>query len=114
MRTRVRLLAHGKRWGMFFRDGWNLFDFIIVAASLLPQVGAFATVARLARLLRVARLLSVSPELRLIVTTMLHSIPRWATSLYCCRCYSTCTALSAITSSTSMTLHTGARSGDRC
>ena len=110
----VRLLAHGKRWDMFFRDGWNLFDFIIVAASLLPQVGAFTTVARLARLLRVARLLSVSPELRLIVTTMLHSIPRWATSLYCCRCYSTCTALSAITSSTSMTLHPGARSGDRC
>jgi voltage-gated sodium channel len=70
----VRLLAHGKRWGMFFRDGWNLFYFI-VAALLLPQVGAFATVARLARLLRVARLLSVSPELRLIVTTMLHSIP---------------------------------------
>ncbi len=71
----VRLLAHGPRWGTFFRDGWNLFDFLIVAASLLPQVGAFATVARLARLLRVARLLSVSPQLRLIVTTMLHSIP---------------------------------------
>jgi voltage-gated sodium channel len=71
----VRLLAHGPRWGTFFRDGWNLFDFLIVAASLLPQVGAFATVARLARLLRVARLLSVSPELRLIITTMLHSIP---------------------------------------
>jgi voltage-gated sodium channel len=71
----IRLLAHGKRWDMFFRDGWNLFDFTIVATSLLPQVGAFATVARLARLLRVARLLSVSPELRLIITTMLHSIP---------------------------------------
>jgi voltage-gated sodium channel len=71
----IRLLAHGPRWGTFFRDGWNVFDFTIVAASLLPQVGAFATVARLARLLRVARLLSVSPALRLIITTMLHSIP---------------------------------------
>ena len=71
----VRLLAHGRQWGAFFRDGWNLFDFAIVTASLLPQVGAFATVARLARLLRVARLLSVSPALRLIITTMLRSIP---------------------------------------
>ena len=71
----VRLLAHWPRPGGFFRDGWNVFDFTIVMASLLPQVGAFATVARLARLLRVARLISVSPELRLIITTMLHSIP---------------------------------------
>jgi hypothetical protein len=44
----VRLLAHGPRWGTFFRDGWNLFDFIIVAASLLPQVGAFAVVSGIA------------------------------------------------------------------
>ena len=71
----VRLLAHWPRLGRFFRDGWNIFDFAIVTASLLPQVGAFATVARLARLLRVARLISVSSELRLIITTMLRSIP---------------------------------------
>ncbi|MBM3264073.1 MAG: ion transporter [candidate division Zixibacteria bacterium] len=71
----VRLVAHWPRLGRFFRDGWNVADFLIVTASLLPQVGAFATVARLARLLRVARLLSASPELRLIISTMLRSIP---------------------------------------
>jgi hypothetical protein len=54
----IRLAAHWPRPGRFFRDGWNVFDFLIVAASLLPQTGAFAMVARLARLLRVARLLS--------------------------------------------------------
>lgn len=71
----VRLLAHWPNVLRFFRNGWNLFDFAVVGASLLPQAGAFATVARLARLLRVTRLVSVFPELRLIVNTMLKSIP---------------------------------------
>lgn len=50
-------------------------DFLVVAASLLPQAGAFAMVASLARLMRVARLVSVFPELRLIIGTMIRSIP---------------------------------------
>lgn len=71
----VRMAACLPRLHMFFASGWNLFDFTVVAFSLLPQTGAFAMVARLARLLRVTRLVSVSSELRLIVTTMLKSIP---------------------------------------
>lgn len=71
----VRLVAHWPRLGRFFRDGWNVFDLLVVTASLLPQAGAFAMVARLARLMRVTRLVSVFPELRLIVSTMLRSIP---------------------------------------
>lgn len=71
----VRLLASWPRPLAFFRDGWNVFDFVVVVASLLPQAGAFAMVARLARLLRVARLVSIFPELRLIIGTMLRSIP---------------------------------------
>ncbi len=71
----VRLLACWPRPLAFFRDGWNVFDFAVVAASLLPQAGTFAMVARLARLLRVTRLVSVFPELRLIISTMLRSIP---------------------------------------
>jgi voltage-gated sodium channel len=71
----VRILACWPRPLTFFRDGWNVFDFVVVAASLLPQAGAFAMVARLARLLRVTRLVSVFPELRLIIGTMLRSIP---------------------------------------
>ena len=71
----VRLLARWPRIFQFFRDGWNCFDFAVVAISLLPAVGPFATVARLARVLRVARVLSSFPELRLIVSTMLRSIP---------------------------------------
>ena len=71
----IRLVAHWPRPLAFFRDGWNAFDFLVVAASLLPQAGTFAIVARLARLLRVTRLVSVFPELRLIIGTMLRSIP---------------------------------------
>jgi voltage-gated sodium channel len=70
----IRLVAYLPRPLDFFRDGWNVFDFVIVAVSLLPAGGNFATVARLARLLRVLRLVSVFPELRLIVGTMLRSL----------------------------------------
>jgi voltage-gated sodium channel len=71
----VRVLAHWPRLAAFFRSGWNVFDFTVVAASLLPQAGPFAMVARLARLLRVTRLVSAFPELRLIIGTMVRSIP---------------------------------------
>jgi voltage-gated sodium channel len=71
----IRILACWPRPFAFFRNGWNVFDFAVVAASLLPQAGAFAMVARLARLMRVARLVSVFPELRLIIGTMVRSIP---------------------------------------
>ncbi len=71
----IRLVAFWPRPLRFFTDGWNVFDFAVVAASLLPQSGTFAMVARLARLLRVTRLVSVFPELRLVVSTMLRSIP---------------------------------------
>ncbi len=71
----LRLLAFWPRPAAFFRDGWNVFDFTIVAFSLLPQSGPLATLARLARLLRAARLATALPELRLIVSTMLRSIP---------------------------------------
>lgn len=74
----IRWAACGFRLGRFLRDGWNLFDFLVIAVSLLPGVGPFATVARIARILRVARLVSISPKLRLIVGTMTRSIPSLA------------------------------------
>jgi voltage-gated sodium channel len=71
----IRVAACWPRPAAFFRSGWNVFDFVVVAASLLPQAGAFAMVARLARLMRVTRLVSAFPELRLIIGTMVRSIP---------------------------------------
>ncbi|MCO6431948.1 MAG: ion transporter [Deltaproteobacteria bacterium] len=71
----IRLLSYQPKVGRFFRDGWNLYDFTIVALSTLPLTGAFINVARLARVLRITRLISYSPELKLIVSAMLKSIP---------------------------------------
>jgi len=71
----LRIAAEWPRPLAFFRGGWNLFDFTIVAASLLPEAGPAATVARVARIMRVGRLVSALPELRLIIGTMLRSIP---------------------------------------
>ena len=77
----IRLLAYWPRLSAFFGSGWNVFDFSIVTASLLPVIGPLATIARLARILRIARLLSAISELRLIVGTMLRSIPSMANVL---------------------------------
>lgn len=71
----IRLAAQWPRPLAFFRDGWNVFDFTVVTVSLLPVSGPFANVARLARILRVSRLVSLFPDLRLIIGTMLRSIP---------------------------------------
>ena len=77
----VRILAYWPRLTAFFGNGWNVFDFSVVTASLLPVIGPLATIARLARILRIARLLSAVSELRLIVGTMLRSVPSMANVL---------------------------------
>ncbi|MCF6338196.1 MAG: ion transporter [Gammaproteobacteria bacterium] len=71
----LKIIAVAPRFRLYFGDGWNLFDFSIVVLSLIPATGEYAMIARLARLLRVARLLSTIPELRLIINTLVRSIP---------------------------------------
>ena len=71
----LKMAAHHPRIHRYFADGWNVFDFTIIVISLVPGTGALATVARLARLMRVLRLISALPELRLIVSTLMRSIP---------------------------------------
>ncbi|MEZ5560716.1 MAG: ion transporter [Pseudomonadales bacterium] len=71
----LKMAAVYPRLARYFGDGWNLFDFSIIVVSLIPATGELATLARLARLLRVLRLVSSLPELRLIVSTLIRSIP---------------------------------------
>ena len=71
----LKMLALAPRAHRYFRDGWNIFDFSIIVLSLVPAVGPFAVVARMARLMRLLRLISVVPELRLLVNTLVRSIP---------------------------------------
>lgn len=70
----VRLVAFGSRPDRFFREGWNIFDFLIVAASFAPGIRENATLLRLVRLLRVLRLISVMPDLRVILTGLVRSL----------------------------------------
>ena len=58
-----------------FGNGWNLFDFAIVVFSLIPTTGEYALIARTIRLLRVLRLITAVPELRLIISTLVRSLP---------------------------------------
>ncbi len=71
----LKIYAVAPQFKRYFGDGWNLFDFSIVVFSLIPFAGQFAMIGRLLRLLRVARLVSALPELRLIVSTLLKTIP---------------------------------------
>ena len=71
----LKMTAVAPRLQDYFKSGWNIFDFSIIVLALMPGTGEFAMVARMARLLRVVRLISVIPELRLIVETLMRSIP---------------------------------------
>ena len=71
----IKLVAVSPRFDRYFRDGWNLFDFIVLVFALVPDTGQFALIARLVRLLRVLRLVTVVPQLRIIVATLVRSLP---------------------------------------
>lgn len=60
----------------FFKSGWNIFDTIIVIGSLVPSGGTGVLLARLLRVFRVLRLVSMVPELRLLINALLKAIPR--------------------------------------
>ncbi len=58
----------------FFRDGWNVFDIVIVIAALIPASNGIGPVLRILRVFRVLRLVKAIPELRMIVTVLLRSV----------------------------------------
>lgn len=61
------------RWN-FFRSGWNVFDFAIVAIAWLPAGSGFS-ILRALRILRAMRLLSVVPQMRRVISAIGHSLP---------------------------------------
>ncbi len=67
----ARFFAHGLR---FFRDPWNVFDFVIVGLALAPATTGFA-VLRALRVLRVLRIISAVPKMRMVVRALLSAIP---------------------------------------
>ncbi|WP_074405937.1 ion transporter [Aquimarina megaterium] len=71
----VKVIAEGRKPWLYFTDGWNVFDFIIVAAAFLPFGGSSIAILRLLRLLRVLKLIKALPKLQMLVGALLKSIP---------------------------------------
>jgi voltage-gated sodium channel len=68
-------LVH-KGW-RFFKEGWNVFDFVVVGIALVPAAGPF-TVLRALRILRTLRLLSVVPQMRVVIQALFGALPAMA------------------------------------
>jgi voltage-gated sodium channel len=71
----LRIASYGSRPQDFFRNGWDVFDFFVVAAAFVPGVRESSTLLRLARLLRVVRIFRVLPDLRILVIGVVRSLP---------------------------------------
>lgn len=71
----VRFIAQGHTLA-FFKKGWNVFDSLIVAISLIPiEDSEMVLLARLVRIFRVLRLVSVIPELRILISALIKALP---------------------------------------
>ena len=67
----ARIYAHGRD---FWRDPWNIFDFLVIGIALIPATGNLA-VLRSLRILRALRLISAVSSMRRVVSGLLKAIP---------------------------------------
>jgi voltage-gated sodium channel len=70
-----RFASYWPRPWLFFRNGWNIFDFIVIGIAFVPGVAENSTLLRLVRLLRVVRLVRVLPDLRVLLLGVWRSVP---------------------------------------
>lgn len=72
----IRFIAEPNKKG-FFRNGWNVFDTLVVVISLIPiNDSEMALLARLVRVFRVLRMVSIVPELRILINSLLKALPQ--------------------------------------
>lgn len=72
----IRFLGEEKKKD-FFKSGWNIFDTLIVVVSLIPiDNSQMALVGRLIRIFRVLRMVSIIPELRMLLNSLLKALPQ--------------------------------------
>ena len=69
----LRMISYGTKPWEFFRRGWNIFDFLIVALS--PIFAGQTVVLRLLRLLRLIRIFRFLPEVKVLTISIVRSIP---------------------------------------
>ena len=61
----------------FFHNGWNVFDTLVVVVSLIPiEDSEMALIGRLVRIFRVLRMVSIIPELRTLLNSLLRAMPQ--------------------------------------
>jgi voltage-gated sodium channel len=72
----VRFIAEENK-KRFFHSAWNVFDTLIVIVSLIPiDDSEMALIGRLVRIFRVLRMVSIIPELRLLLNSLLRALPQ--------------------------------------
>lgn len=72
----VRFIAEPNK-KRFFHNGWNVFDTAIVVISLIPvDDSEMALIGRLIRIFRVLRMVSIIPELRTLLNSLLRALPQ--------------------------------------
>jgi len=61
----------------FFHSGWNIFDTLVVVVSLMPiNNSEMALIGRLVRIFRVLRMISIIPELRTLLNSLIRALPQ--------------------------------------
>lgn len=68
----LRIISYGRKPWMFFRNPWNVFDFVVVTA--IPFLNSGTVVFRLVRLLRILRVFRFLPEARILMLSMVKSV----------------------------------------
>ncbi len=72
----IRMFSYEKP-ALFFQKNWNIFDFSIVALSLIPlELLDAVIVARLLRVFRLLRIISFIPQFRVLIESLIQAIPR--------------------------------------
>lgn len=72
----IRFIAEENK-KRFFHSAWNIFDTLIVVVSLIPiEDSEMALIGRLVRIFRVLRMVSIIPELRMLLNSLLRALPQ--------------------------------------
>jgi len=84
----ISIYAHSPKPFNYFKSGWNLFDFFIIVASIIPFVlqsndntanaVLILRIFRLARVFRIFTIFSRFPSLKVLVETLIDSLPSMA------------------------------------
>ena len=69
----ARMISYGTKPWMFFKTGWNIFDFIIIGLS--PLFASQTLILRLLRIFRLIRIFRFLPEVRILTRSITRSLP---------------------------------------